>query len=92
VSKKSKKDKPPVKVPKGKIGRAVFLGGQVAGGVSAVRAIKSARAKGDKLALTHGILSIAVLVVTGVLAARASREGKADEGEIAGPRANTAGK
>jgi hypothetical protein len=75
VSKKKqeKQDKPIVKVPRGKIGRAVFAGSQVAGAISAVRAIRAAREKSDKLALLHGALSAATLIVTVLIAVRTMR-------------------
>ena len=72
----AKKDKPIVKVPKSTAGRAVFAGTQVLGAVSAVRELRTARAKGDKLALAHGILNAALLVVTLLLAKRAMRDAK----------------
>lgn len=92
MSKKPTKQRPAIKVPRGRIGRAVFLGGQVAAAVSAARSIREARAKGDRLALAHGLLSVGVLVVTALLAARVVREEKAIEGEIAQPLMLTAGK
>ena len=71
-SKKSKA-KPIVKVPKSRVGRAVFTGTQVAGAVAVARAVRDARAKGDKLALLHGVLSAAVLAVTALIAVRTVR-------------------
>ena len=53
MSRKTKEPKPLVKIPNGKIGRAVFFGGQAAGAVTAARAIKSARARGDRLGNSH---------------------------------------
>lgn len=73
---KAKKDKPIVKVPTSSVGRAMFVGGQVVGALSAARALRSARAKGDKLALTHALLNAALLVVTLLLAKRGMREAK----------------
>jgi hypothetical protein len=70
--------KPIVKVPKSSIGRAVFWGGQVVAGVSAARSVKDARAKGDRLALLHGVLTGAVLIVTALVAARTVRETEQD--------------
>jgi hypothetical protein len=69
----TKQSKPVVKVPKGKVGRAVFAGSQFAGAVGAVRALRDARAKGDRLALLHGALSAAVLAVTVLIAVRTVR-------------------
>ena len=85
---KDKKDRPLVKVPKGKIGRMVFAGGQVAAALAAVRAVKDARAKGDKLALVHGVLTTAVVAVTAVVALRTVRdqaESNVVDGELAEP-------
>lgn len=73
MSKKAKQAKPIVKVPKGKVGRALFAGSQVAGGLAAARAIRDARTKGDRLALLHGALSAATLIVTALIALRAVR-------------------
>jgi hypothetical protein len=70
----SKKDRPPVKVPKGKIGRMVFAGGQVAAALAAVRAVKDARTRGDRLAMVHGVLTGALVAVTAVVAVRTIRE------------------
>ena len=90
---KSKKDRSPVKVPKNKIGRAVFFGGQAAAGLSAARTIKEARAKGDSLALLHGLLTAAVLAVTALIAVRTVRETRQAEAEQAAePLMLTAGK
>jgi len=66
----AKEPKPLVKIPKNKVGRAVFFGSQAAGAVTAARAIKNARAKGDKLELVHGVLTVAVLAATALLALR----------------------
>jgi hypothetical protein len=66
--------KPPVKVPDGKIGRAIFFGGKAAAAFTAARTIREARKQGDKLALLHGALTAAGLLVTAALAARALRE------------------
>jgi hypothetical protein len=70
----SKKDRPLVKVPKGKIGRTVFAGGQVAAALAAVRAVKDARTKGDRLAMVHGVLTGALVAVTAVVALRTIRD------------------
>ena len=87
---KDKKDRPLVKVPKGKIGRTVFVGGQVAAALAAVRAVKDARAKGDKLALVHGVLTAAVVVVTAAVALRTvhdqSAESNVVDGELVEPK------
>lgn len=74
--KQDKQDKPIVKVPKSKVGRAVFAGTQVAGALSAARSLRAARQKGDKLALAHALLNAAMLVVTVLVAARTVREAK----------------
>ena len=73
---KAKKDKPIVKVPTSSVGRAMFVGSQAVGAFSAARALRTARAKGDKLALTHALLNAALLVVTLLLAKRGMREAK----------------
>jgi len=70
---KSKQPKPIVKVPKGKLGRAVFAGSQVAGALAVTRAIRDARTRRDRLALLHGALSAATLVVTALIALRTVR-------------------
>jgi hypothetical protein len=75
---KAKKDRPPVKVPKGKIGRMVFAGGQAAAALAAVRAVKDARSKGDRLAMLHGVLTGALVLVTAVVAVRTVREQSAE--------------
>ena len=87
------KDRPLVKVPKGKIGRMVFAGGQVAGALAAVRAVKDARERGDRLAMLHGVLTGAVVAVTAAVALRTVREhaGEVVEGEIIEPKALTSG-
>ena len=86
-----KKERPPVKVPKGKIGRMVFAGGQAAAALAAVRAVKDARAKGDKLAMLHGVLTGAVVAVTAAVALRTIRETTPAEdvvdGELVEPKA-----
>ena len=79
---KDKKERPPVKVPKGKIGRMVFAGGQAAAALAAVRAVKDARAKGDKLAMLHGALTGAVVAVTAAVALRTIREAATAEHEV----------
>jgi hypothetical protein len=73
LSKKSKQAKPIVKVPRGRIGRAVFVGSQVAGALGTARSIRDARTKGDRLALLHGALSAATLIVTALIAVRTVR-------------------
>jgi hypothetical protein len=90
---KGKKDRPAVKVPKGKIGRMVFAGGQVAAALAAVRAAKDARAKGDKLALLHAVLTGAVVAVTAAVAVRTVRESAPEvvDGELVEPKALPAG-
>jgi hypothetical protein len=86
----SKKDRPLVKVPKGKIGRIAFAGGQAAAAFAAVRAGKDARAKGDKLALAHAVLTGAVVAVTAAVALRTVRdqaaESKVVDGELVEPK------
>jgi hypothetical protein len=92
VSRKPK-DNTIVKVPKSKVGRAVFAGSQVAGAFAVARSVRDARAKGDKLALLHGALSAAVLAVTALIAVRTARA--ADEiidAEVVEPLMLTAGK
>ena len=87
---KDKKDRPLVKVPKGKIGRMVFAGGQVAAALAAVRAVKDAKTKGDRLAMVHGVLTGAVVAVTAAVALRSVRESAAEaeviDGEIVEPK------
>jgi hypothetical protein len=89
----SKKERPPVKVPKGKIGRMVFAGGQVAAALAAVRAVRDARTKGDRLAMLHGVLTGALVAVTAVVALRTVRQQSAEsataDGESAEPKALT---
>ncbi|HEV3171643.1 MAG TPA: hypothetical protein VGZ32_14930 [Actinocrinis sp.] len=94
MSKDKKKDRSPVKVPKNKIGRAVFFGGQAAAALAAIRTIKDARAKGDTLALLHGALTASVLAVTALIAVRTVRETRAaeDAAAPAEPLMLTAGK
>jgi hypothetical protein len=79
MNKKSKQAKPIIKVPKGKVGRAVFVGSQVAAGLSVVRSIRDARTKGDRLALVHGALSAATLIVTALIAVRTVRTDNAEK-------------
>ena len=88
-----KKDRPLVKVPKGRIGRMVFAGGQVAAGLAAWRAVKDARSRGDKLAVLHGVLTGAVVAVTAVVALRTVREASQEvvDGELVEPKMLTAG-
>jgi hypothetical protein len=93
VSKKEKQAKPIVKVPKGPVGRTVFAGSQVAGALAIARAVRDARARGDKLALLHGALSAAVLFVTALIAVRTVRADEARKAEAqAEPLMLTAGK
>jgi hypothetical protein len=89
----AKKDRPLVKVPKGRIGRMAFAGGQVAAALAAARAVKDAKAKGDKLAMLHGVLTGAVVAVTAAVALRTVRESGAEvvDGEIVEPKALPAG-
>lgn len=88
-----KKDRPLVKVPKGRIGRMAFAGGQVAAALAALRAAKDARAKGDKLGLLHAVLTGAAVAVTAAVALRTVRESAAEvvEGELVEPKALPAG-
>jgi hypothetical protein len=94
---KGKKDRPLVKVPKGRIGRTVFAGGQVAAALAAVRAVKDARTKGDKLAMLHGVITGALVAVTAVVALRTVREqstaaeAEAVDDEIVEPKMLTSG-
>ena len=93
MSKKTKEPKPLVKIPKNKVGRAVFFGGQAAGALTAARAIKNARAKGDRLELVHGVLTAAVLAATALLALRSVRPAhEVVHGEIVEPLMLTSGK
>ena len=93
--KQKQKDRAPVKVPRGPLGRMIFFGGQVGAALGAVRSIRDARAKGDKLALAHGVLSSAVLAVTAAIAVRSIRQAKAEdeaaEAQSAEPLLLTAG-
>jgi hypothetical protein len=90
---KADKDRIPVKIPKNKIGRAVFFGGQAASGFSALRTIKDARAKGDRLALLHGALTAAVLMVSVLIVARETRQRReAADAAAAEPLMLTSGK
>jgi len=80
---RGRKDQSLVRVPKGKIGRAVFAGGQVAAALAAWRAFKDAKNKGDRLAQLHGALTGAVVLVTLAVALRNVREqDETVEGEI----------
>lgn len=72
-SKQAKQAKQIIKVPRSKLGRTLFLGSQVAAGLSTARSIRDARTKGDRLALLHGALSAATLVVTALIALRTVR-------------------
>ena len=45
---RGRKDQSLVKLPRGKVGRMVFAGGQVAAALAAWRAVKDAKAKGDR--------------------------------------------
>jgi hypothetical protein len=93
MSRKNKEPKPLIKIPKNKVGRAVFFGTQAAGALSAARAIKNARAKGDRLELAHGVLTAAVLVATALLALRSTRPVRdVAHGEIVEPLMLTSGK
>jgi hypothetical protein len=93
MSRKNKEPKPLVKIPKNKVGRAVFFGSQAAGALTAARAIKNARAKGDRLELAHGVLTAAVLVATALLALRSTRAPHdVAHGEIIEPLMLTSGK
>jgi hypothetical protein len=92
----AKKERPLVKVPKGRIGRLIFAGGQTAAALAAVRAVKDARAKGDRLAMLHGVLTVAVVAVTALVALRTVREQSAArsavvDGELVEPKALTSG-
>jgi hypothetical protein len=91
----SKKDRPLVKVPKGKIGRVVFVGGQVAAALAAARAVKDAKSKGDNLALVHAVLTGAVVAVTAAVALRTIRDQAAEaeviDGELVEPKMLTSG-
>jgi hypothetical protein len=80
---KKQKDRTPVKVPRGPVGRMIFFGGQAGAALAAARVIRDARAKGDKLALAHGVLSSAVLAVTAVIAVRSIRQAKAEDAAAA---------
>ena len=87
------KDNSIVKVPRSKIGRAVFVGSQVAGGFAVARSVRDARAKGDKLGLLHGVLSAAVLAVTALIAVRTMRAaGEITDAEVVEPLMLTSGK
>lgn len=89
----AKEPKPLVKIPKNKVGRAVFFGGQAAGALTAARAIKNARAKGDKLELVHGVLTVAVVAATALLALRSARPGReVVQGEVVEPLMLTSGR
>ncbi|HTJ70468.1 MAG TPA: hypothetical protein VL551_23215 [Actinospica sp.] len=85
----AKKERPAVKVPKGKIGRMVFAGGQAAAALAAVRAVKDARTKGDKLAVVHGVLTGALVAVTAAVALRTVREQSAASGTPEGEPADS---
>jgi hypothetical protein len=86
-----------VKVPRGKIGRMVFAGGQVAAAFAAWRAVKDAKSRGDRLAEVHSVLTGAVVLLTLAVALRTVREpaevgaAEAIEGELVRPRALPAG-
>ena len=86
----SKKDRPPVKVPKGKIGRIAFIGGQAAAALGVVRAVKDAKARRDRLALLRGVLTGGVVAVTVAIALRTVREQAAEaevvDGELVEPK------
>ena len=88
-----KKDRPLVKIPKGRIGRMAFAGGQVAAALAAVRAVKDAKAKGDRLGMLHAVLTGAAVAATAAVALRTVRESAAEvvDGELVEPKALTAG-
>ena len=88
-----KKDRPLVKVPKGRIGRVVFAGGQVAAALAAVRAVKDARERGDRLAMLHAVLTGAVVAVTAAVAVRTVRQAAPEvvDGELVEPKALPSG-
>ena len=73
---KKQKDRSPVKVPRGPVGRMIFFGGQAGAALAAARVIREARTKGDRLALAHGVLTSAVLAVTAAIAVRSIREAR----------------
>jgi hypothetical protein len=80
---RGRRDQSLVKIPKGRIGRTVFAGGQVAAALAAWRAFKDAKDKGDRLAQLHGVLTGAVVLVTLAVALRTVREqDETVEGEI----------
>jgi hypothetical protein len=88
---RGRKDQTLVKVPRGRIGRMVFAGGQIAAALAAWRAVKDAKAKGDRLALLHGALTGAVVLVTLAVALRTVREeDETVEGEIVEPEPSAA--
>ena len=88
---RGKKDQSLVRLPKGKVGRMVFAGGQVAAALAAWRAVKDAKSKGDRLAELHGALTGAVVLVTLAVALRTVREEEqAIEGEIVEPNTSAA--
>ncbi len=83
---RGKKDQSLVKLPRGKVGRMVFAGGQVAAALAAWRAVKDAKAKGDRLAVLHGALTGAAVLLTLAVALRTVREEEETvEGEIVEP-------
>ncbi len=71
--KRAKRAKSIVKVPKGRVGRALFAGSQIAAALSIARTLRDARTKGDRLALLHSTLSAATLLVTALIAVRTIR-------------------
>ncbi|MBR7834578.1 hypothetical protein KDL01_14990 [Actinospica durhamensis] len=83
---RGKKDQSLVRLPRGKVGRMVFAGGQVAAAAAAWRAVKDAKAKGDRLAVLHGALTGAVVLLTLAVALRTVHEEEQTvEGEIVDP-------
>ncbi|HEV2640441.1 MAG TPA: hypothetical protein VGX23_35235 [Actinocrinis sp.] len=92
MSRKPKEPKPLVKIPKTRVGRAVFFGSQAAGALTAARAIKTARDRGDRLELVHGVLTAAVIAATALLALRNTRTAhEIVQGEIVEPLMLTSG-
>ena len=88
---RGKKDQSLVKVPRGKIGRMVFAGGQVAAVLAAWRAFKDAKSKGDRLAQLHGAVTGAAVLVTLAVALRTVREqDETVEAEIVEPSTSAA--
>lgn len=89
---RGRKNQTLVKVPRNRVGRMVFAGGQAAAAAAAWRAVKDARAKGDRLAAVHGALTGAVVLLTMALALRTVREqDETVEGEIVEPSTSATG-